>query len=159
MLALTYGVQNIGIKKSILVSFIVGIFHFIMPLIGNSIGISIFEYTFIKPRYILFLIFLILSIDMLIHFFEKEAKKSKLNTLGIIIFALSVSFDSMSVGLGIRYVYDNIFISFTTFFLISCMLTMVGFFLGSKISGKLGKYSYLLSSLTLCIYSIYMLTK
>ena len=158
MLALTYGIKNVGLKKSFLVSFVVGIFHFFMPLIGNCIGISIFEYTFIKPRYILFLIFLILSLDMLIHFFEKEEKTGELNMLGIIIFALSVSFDSLSVGLAIRFIYDNIFITLITFLIITFFITLLGFMVGSKISNKLGKLSFLLSSLTLFTYSIYVLT-
>lgn len=159
MLAVAYGIKNIGLKKSLIISITVGMFHFIMPLIGNYLGISLFEYTYIKPKYILFLIFLILSMDMLIHFFEKTPKLRNLNLFGVILFALSVSFDSLSVGLGISLIYDNILLACACFCIISFILTFLGFCIGSKISKKLGNFAFLLSFVTLLIYSIYVLTK
>lgn len=158
-LSISYGIRKISIKNIILTSLAVGIFHFFMPLIGNYIGLSLFEYTIFKPRYILFLVFLILSIDMFIHFFEKEEKIRNLNLFGILFFAFSVSFDSLSVGLGIRYLYDNIFTCVSIFCIISSFFTVIGFCLGRKISNAIGKYSFLLGSITLFLYSVWMLTK
>ena len=159
VLAMAYGITNIGKTKSFITAFIVGISHFIMPYVGNIIGISLFEYTIIKPKLVLFLIFLILSIDMFVHFFEETPKIRKLNVIGIILFALSVSFDSFSVGLGINYICDNVIISFFTFSIISFLFTMLGFYLGRKISSKTGKNSFLFGSITLLIYSLIVLTK
>ena len=146
-LSISYGISKVNIKNVILTSLLVGIFHFFMPLIGNYIGTSLFEYTIFKPKYILFLVFLILSIDMFIHFFQKEEKTRNLNMVGTLFFAFTVSFDSLSVGLGIRFLYDNILV---------CVL---GFYLGEKLSNKVGKYSFLFGSITLFIYSIWILTK
>lgn len=158
-LALSYGINNINRKTAAITSIIVGFFHFFMPLIGNIVGMSLFTYSCIKPRYVLFFIFIILSIDMLIHFFEEEPKLKKLNLIGIIFFALSVSFDSFSVGLGINYLYDNIIFVVLAFCITSCLFTMIGFFLGKIISIKTGKYSFLIGSLTLFLYSLVVLTK
>ena len=51
-LALSYGIKDIKLKNVIITAITVGIFHFFMPLIGNYVGISLFEYTIIKPKYV-----------------------------------------------------------------------------------------------------------
>lgn len=158
-LALSYGIYNISFKKAFITSSIVGLFHFFMPLLGNIIGKSIFEYTIIKPRYVLFIVFLILSIDMFLHFLEKERKIRKLTVFGMLFFAISVSFDSFSVGIGINYLFNNILLVVTTFCLISFIFTLFGFILGKKISSFAEKYSFLLGGSILLSYSILMLTK
>ena len=56
-LAIAYGIEKVKSKNIIITAIIVGLFHFFMPLIGNYLGISLFEYTIIKPRYVLFLVF------------------------------------------------------------------------------------------------------
>ena len=158
-LSLFYGIEKLSIKKVIITSFLVGVFHFFMPLIGNIVGISIFEYIIIKPKYILFIVFFILSIDMFIHYFEEESKIRKLNLFGMLFFSFSVSIDSFSVGVGINYIYDNILIVITTFSIVSMLFTFFGFNLGDKISEKKGKISFLIGASTLLTYSLIVLTK
>lgn len=157
-LAIAYGIEKVKLKNIIITAIIVGLFHFFMPLIGNYLGISLFEYTIIKPRYVLFLVFLILSIDMFMHFFEEKPKIRPLNMIGTLLFALSVSFDSFSVGIGINYIYDNILIITSCFCIISFSFTLIGFYLGKKLSNSIGKYSFLIGSLTLFLYSLMVLT-
>lgn len=158
-LSLSYGIKKISKKTIIITALMVGLFHFFMPLIGSVIGTYLFEYTIFKPKIILFLVFLILSIDMFTHFFENEEKIRNLNLIGTLIFAFSVSFDSLSVGLGIRYLYDNIFLVVSLFCFISALFTIFGFYLGKTLSQKIGKYSFLIGSATLFLYSLWILTK
>ena len=139
-ISLAYGIYKIPIKKVVLTSITVGIFHFFMPILGNIIGNKLFLYTIIKPKYIVFLIFLVLSIDMIIHFFEKTPKIRKLTIFGVLFFAFSVSFDSFSVGLGLNYIYDGILVSVTCFCLISMLFTLFGFILGKNIQKSTKKY-------------------
>lgn len=157
-LAFSYGINKLSKKSVFITAITVGIFHFFMPLIGNFIGVSIFDYTIIKPRYVMFFIFLLLSIDMFAHFFEEKPKIRTLNPLGIILFSSSVSFDSLSVGIGLSYLCDNLLLALITFCLISFTFTLLGFFLGKILSNKVGKYSFLVGSITLFIYSIFVLT-
>lgn len=158
-LALSYGIKNISKKNVIITAITVGLFHFFMPLLGNMVGISLFENTFIKPKYVLFIVFLLLSVDMLLNFFEENAKIRDLNVFGTLFFAISVSLDSFSVGIGINYLYDNILFVVSSFCMISALFTFLGFYLGRKINNKIGKYSFLLGSITLFIYSLLVLTK
>lgn len=158
-LSLSYGIKHVSIKNVIITAITVGLFHFFMPLLGSLIGVPLFEYTIIKPRFILFLVFLLLSIDMFTHFFEEKPKVRELNVIGTLFFAASVSFDSLSVGLGLKYIYDNILIALLSFCMISAFFTALGFFLGKKLSEKIGRYSFLAGSITLFLYSIWILTK
>lgn len=157
-LSFSYGISKVNIKKVILTALVVGIFHFIMPVLGNFVGIPLFKYTLIRPKVILFLVFLILSIDMFIHFFENKVVLRKLNIIGIILFAISVSLDSFTVGLGINYIYDNMYFAACIFAFISSFFTFLGFLAGNILSKKAGKYSFLLGSTFLFIYSLYILT-
>lgn len=157
-LAFSYGIKNIGKKSIIITAITVGLFHFFMPLFGNLVGISLFRYTLIKPKVILFLVFLVLAIDMFIHFFEKEPKIRPLNIIGTLLFAFSVSFDSFSVGLGLNYLYTNVILSVSIFCIISASFTILGFFLGKILSRAIGKYAFLLGSLVLFCYSVWLLT-
>ena len=152
-LALSYGIIKVSNIKAILTAIIVGIFHFFMPLLGNKLGISIFSYTTFKPKYILFLVFIMLSLDMFISFFEKDKCLRPLNLLGIIFFAISVSLDSFSVGIGISYMYDNIILVVSTFCIVSLLFTFLGFKLGKTLFNKFGKYAFLLGSITLFMYN------
>lgn len=157
-LAFSYGIKKVDNKSLIITPIVTGIFHFIMPLMGNIIGIPLFEYTLIKPRYILFLVFLIISIDMFINFFNENPKLRNLNIAGIILFAFSVSFDSFSVGLGINYICSNVVLSVSIFCFVSMLFTFLGFMLGKFLSQKIGKYAFLFGSLVLFIYSLVLLT-
>lgn len=156
---MSYGIKKISFKNVLITAVSVGVFHFVMPFLGNLAGETLFSYTIFRPKLVLFIIFLILSIDMFIQFFEKENVLKPLNIIGIILFSLSVSFDSFSVGLGISYLCNNIYLAFLTFCFISMSLTFLGFELGKKINRGLGKYSFLFGSLTLFIYSLIILTK
>ena len=157
-LAFSYGIKKVDNKSLVITSRVTVIFHFIMPLMGNIIGIPLFEYTLIKPRYILFLVFLIISIDMFINFFNENPKLRNLNIAGIILFAFSVSFDSFSVGLGINYICSNVVLSVSIFCFVSMLFTFLGFMLGKVLSQKIGKYAFLFGSLVLFIYSLVLLT-
>ena len=72
-LSFAYGILNIRKKLALITSIIVGIFHFIMPLLGNLFGNYIFENVSISPKYVMFIVFFILSINMFLSFFEKSS--------------------------------------------------------------------------------------
>ena len=157
-LSFYYGIKKQNKITILITALVVGIFHFFMPIIGNKIGISLFEYTLFKPKIVVFLIFLIISIDMIIHFFEEAPKTRKLNVLGIIFFGITVSIDSLATGLGICYTYDSILTCSAVFSLVSALFTTLGFILGRILSEKLGKYAFLIGGSILLIYSLIVLT-
>lgn len=158
VLALSYGIHKISLKKMFITSLVVGCFHFFMPLIGTFIGEKLFSFTIIKPNIIMFLIFMVLSIDMFVHFFNKDEQLKDLSLLGIIIFAYSVSFDSLSIGIGLNYLFDSVLMPISCFTVVSFTFTLLGFSFGNVLSQKLGRYSFLFGSVCFFLYSFYVLT-
>ena len=71
-LALIYGTQGINKKDKIILSLIVGIYHFIMPLLGYLFGKIILKYIPIETNILVGFIFIILSIQMFISLKKEE---------------------------------------------------------------------------------------
>ena len=57
-LSLGYGMFNLSKKNIIRISIIVGLFHFLMPLLGNRFGDIILKYSPICEKNIIGLVFL-----------------------------------------------------------------------------------------------------
>lgn len=152
-LAILYGTLNFDIKKILLLSTNVGTFHFIMPLLGNTIGQFIMNFIPIKSNEIVGVIFLILSIEMLISLFKNEDAVDLKGFWSIVLFAFTVSIDSFSVGIGLSVIYSNQLLTVFIFSLVSSMFTFGGLLLGRFLSQKLGKISILIGGIVLLCLS------
>ena len=83
-LALAYGTTKINVRKKIILSLTVGIFHYIMPHLGVLLGTELLLNYIAKANYLVGIIFLILAIEMFISR-NDEKKGSITNLLSIII--------------------------------------------------------------------------
>ena len=138
ILALAYGINKISLKKVLELSIIVGIFHFIMPLLGSIIGLSIINNLITKTNKIVGVVLLLIAIEMFIS--RNEEKKIIItNMISILLFSLTVSIDSFSVGIALSLIEKDPLIAYTLFSIVSCIFTMSGLLLGKKLSNKLGK--------------------
>ena len=90
--------MNFSKKRIYLLSITVGIFHFIMPFLGNLIGINIINELPISADVLVGIIFIIIALQMI--FQEEEVIEIK-RFWSIIFFAFTVSIDSFSVGIGV----------------------------------------------------------
>ena len=90
-LALIYGTFNLDNKKNIIISFMVGIFHFFMPLTGYTFGDTLSK--LISPNIDLFMaiIFIYLGIQMFISVFKNEEIEMINSFFSVILFAFTVS--------------------------------------------------------------------
>lgn len=154
-LSLCYGTLNLNIKKTIILSIIVGIFHFFMPILGLTIGNFIIEHLIIDGKYLILIILSILGIDMIFSAFKTDEKKLLTSFLGILIFAFSVSLDSFSTGLGLNLMTNNILGSLIIFTMTSASFTFLGVIMGKKLNDKFGKISNIVGGLVLIIMGIY----
>lgn len=157
--ATVIGMYNPTVKKSLSTSITVGIFHFVMPLIGVVISSQITKYLSIKTDFILGIILLLISLQMFIEYIKPSNKKISLNKYGMFLFAFGVSLDSFSVGLGLRAITDNLLLSSTVFSIVSFSFTFLGLTIGKYINKLLKKYSYLLGTIFLFIFGIIFLIK
>lgn len=154
-LALLYGLQPIEKKDKILLSLIVGIYHFIMPLIGINISNSLSKYIFIDLNIIVGIIFTIIGIEMIISNSSDKKEKNLTNIISFLIFGLSVSIDSLTTGLGLNIINKNYIQVSIIFATTSCLFTYIGLFLGNKLNEKVGTFSTIIGGIILITLAIY----
>lgn len=155
-LSLTLGTVSENKLIKILPLF-VGIFHFFMPILGNFIGITLINLLNLASNIILGTVLIVLGINLAIHYFKDESAEINLNIIGILIFALSVSIDSFSVGLGINDITNNYYIASVIFALCSASFTYLGIIIGKYSSKLIGKYAIILGIFLLLILGIFHL--
>lgn len=153
-LSLGIGTFNISNKKALILALIVGIMHFIMPFIGIVLGNSLINLFKINSNFLLGLILIAISFEMLFDLFKKEEKKFDLSALGMIIFAFGVSLDSFSTGLGLNAITNNIYMAMGIFSVCSFCFTYIGLILGKYCNRLLGVYSSVLGAFLLLIIGV-----
>ena len=121
--------------KRIELILIIGLYHFFMPLIGFLIGSKFSEIELIKGNIIVSLIFIILSIEMYINRNNEENIKF-LSFLKILLIALSVSIDSLIIGLAFGIKKEIIIIPISIISLCSMIFTYTGLKVGEYLSNK-----------------------
>ena len=155
--SLSLGTANIEIKKGILLSTVIGIMHFVMPLLGVFIGNFLLKIVPFKHDYFLGVIFLILAFKMTYDLFIENNEKIDMHFLGIFLFSLGVSFDAFTTGIGLLAITNKIFLSTTIFFLISYLFTLFGILIGKYVNQKIGKVSSIFGIIILIIMSLYLI--
>lgn len=157
-LALVYGMIGLSKRKKNLLSLIVGIYHFFMPLIGLIIGDFIDNISFINLDLIAAIILLYIGINLIISNFKEEDTLS-LNKTGLLMFGLSVSIDSLTVGIGLKAITDSYLLSSVIFSICSAFFTYIGLLLGTIIGNKIGSYSKIVGGIILITIAILMIIK
>ena len=153
-LSLAYGTLSLSKKYINLLSSIVGIYHFFMPLIGLFIGKAITSFIKISPDIIVFIVLLFIGIEMIIESFKKEDKVKLMKISELILFGLAVSIDSFSVGIGLNALHINPLICAVSFSVCSYLFTYLGLKLGKKISSIIGSVATLIGGTILIIIGI-----
>lgn len=136
-IALSIGTTHLSKNRFILIPTVVSIMHFVMPLIGLFLGNQILSVININPKIIMTIILLYLA--FLMYKDRNNDKVTKINSLlSIFLYAISVSLDSFSVGIGLKALTDKILIPPIIFSLCAGTITYMGLILG-KYSQKVWK--------------------
>lgn len=153
-LALVYGTFGIDRKNKFILSIIVGMYHFVMPLLGMFIGeliLSLFKFdTDILVSFILCFI----GIQMLISSFKNEENIKGLSFGDFFLFGLAVSIDSFSLGITLPNLNAGTIISPLIFALSSFVFTFIGLSIGNKIEKLLGKIATTIGGVILTIIGL-----
>ena len=138
-LALLYGTYGLSKKDELMLSTIVGLFHFFMPLIGLFFGNVVFHYLMVDSNFVVGIIFGLLGIEMFISSFRSEEVKILIGFVPFLLFGLSVSIDSLTTGIGLSSISDNYLMVSSIFMLFSGCFTYLGLKLGGFLSKRFGK--------------------
>lgn len=153
-LSLIYGTLNLKKQIQKLMSLAVGIFHFIMPLLGYQIGELILKVLNINPDILVGIIFIILGLEMLISLKKEEQLKILTGILSVVFFAFTVSIDSFSIGIGFGVSNTNMLLPCLIFSITSAIFTYMGVLLGNKLASKFGTITTLIGSIILVVLGI-----
>ncbi len=153
-LSLAYGTISLTKKEIKLLSIIVGLYHFFMPIFGMLIGSFIIKILPIDEDIITLVIFSFIGINMIIETFKKEENIKKMKIGEMILFGLAVSIDSFSVGIGINSISNNFLLCSCIFSITSLIFTYIGLILGNKLNELIGKVATLMGGISLIILGI-----
>ena len=154
-LSFSYGTLNINKKDRVILSSLVGLFHFFMPILGLFIGNIILKYIIIDLDILLAIIISLIGIEMIISSIKKEDNTMLLSLLSFILFAFSVSIDSFSVGIGLKGINNNCLQVSIIFSLCSFIFTYIGLILGTKLSDLVGRYAKTIGGIILIGLGVY----
>lgn len=154
-LALLYGTNSLNNSRKILLSGLVGINHFVFPLIGKIVGSKILKNNIFDLNIITMIVFSIIGLEMIISSEKKENIK-KLNIIEILLFAFSVSIDSFVIGITYQLNY-RMLLSSLIFMIFSSFLTFIGLNIGRKINHKCGDISKKIGGLLIILIGLYSL--
>ena len=106
-----------------------------MPIIGSYISLLFINILLDKANTIIAIVFLILALEI---YHSKDTQKSLIidNILTIIIISVTVSLDSLLVGLALSLKEINIYVMSFIFSLVSSTLTVVGINIGVKLKNR-----------------------
>ena len=152
-LSLVYGTSNLSKRNIKLLSLIVGLYHFFMPLIGLLFGNQLFNYKNINTDFVVLMILIIIGVQMILSS-NKKIEIKKLDNIEMILFGLVVSMDSFSLGITLPTITNKIFISSIIFSITSMIFTYSGLHLGKQINKKIGIYSNKIAGIILIVLGI-----
>ena len=154
-LSLAYGTLDIDKKNMYTLSIIVAIYHFFMPLIGYFIGSNFIKFLPVASNFVVFIILTLIGLEMIIDTIRKAEELKVMKIYSMIIFGLTVSIDSFSVGLGLDTISKNILLSSLIFSITSFVFTITGLFIGKKINQIFGRISTLIGGCVLILIAIF----
>lgn len=153
-LSLVYGTLNLNKRNKRILSLIVGIYHFIMPLLGLYLGSIITRYLIFNLKYLVSIIFLIIGIELIVSSTKEKENVNLNNIISFLIFGLSVSIDSFTTGIGLNVINNNFIQVSTIFCIISGLFTYLGLNIGNKLNERYGTLSTICGGIILIILAI-----
>ena len=157
-IGLGMGMYTLHLRQIFKIGITIGLFHVWMPLLGMMAG------KFLSDRFGAFagyaggILLLVLGVQMIWSSFKKD-ESSAMNPMGIglLIFALSVSLDSFSVGLTLGIYKAKAIAVLLCFGIAATILTWSGLIIGRKVQSWLGQYSEALGGSILMAFGIKLL--
>lgn len=148
-LSLAYGMLGLNKKKIHILSVIVAVYHFLMPLIGMLIGSKIIHLLPVPSSAIVFFILFIIGIQMIIESYKKTDSMPLTTVKDFLFFGLAVSIDSFSLGIGLNLIIPHYFFAALVFAIISGVFTFIGLNIGKRLNLILGKITLIIGGLML----------
>ena len=120
-----------------------GMFQALMPVLGWLAGRTVVELIADYDHWVAFALLTLIGGRMIWESFRSRDKRTERTDIikGILLLTLSVatSIDALAVGLTFAFLEVNILMAVSTIGLVAFVATAIGFLLGRKASGLIGK--------------------
>ncbi|MBM7652705.1 manganese efflux pump MntP [Neobacillus cucumis] len=154
------GMYNLRLKRIFYIGLTIGLFHVLMPLLGLLAGKFLSEKFGTFATIIGGLLLIVLGVQMILSTLKKEESKAITPAgFGLLLFGLSVSLDSFSVGLTLGIYGAKTFMVLFCFGIVAAVQTWAGLLLGRKVQGWLGTYSEALGGTILLGFGLKLLSQ
>lgn len=152
------GMIQIRLKQIFKIGITIGSFHVLMPMLGMLAGRFLSEQFGEIAALLGGGLLLLLGVQMIWSSLKKD-DESLITPVGfgLLLFALSVSLDSFSVGLTLGIYGAKTALVLICFGVGACILTWLGLLLARKVQGWLGTYSEALGGGILVAFGIKLL--
>lgn len=156
--SLGMGMQKLRLKRIAIIGLVIGLFHMIMPFIGILLGNLISHQIGSLTTLFGGLLLVGIGAQMFFSAFQKEdSNVFQPIGIGLILFALTVSLDSFSVGLSLGIQSIQLYLVVLIFGITSAVLTWLGLLIGKKVQSYLGVYSELLGGSILAAFGLFFI--
>lgn len=147
-LGLGMGMLQLRPREIARIALTIGVFHVCMPLLGMVVGMYLSNVVGEITRWIGAILLIGLGIGMIRNSLvgkkdehkDPRATASRTSGLGLFLFALSVSLDSLSVGFSLGTFGARIGLTVLLFGICSAALAALGLAIGGKVSHLFGEY-------------------
>ncbi|MED1469072.1 manganese efflux pump MntP family protein [Bacillus salipaludis] len=152
------GMYNLRRRQIFKIGLTIGLFHVWMPLVGILAG------KFLSAKFGTFasliggLLLIILGVQMIWGSLKKGDEKVMTPVgFGLLVFALSVSLDSFSLGLSLGIYGAKTIMVIICFGIVATLQTWAGLLLGRTVQGWIGSYSEALGGTILLAFGVKLL--
>lgn len=141
-LGIGLGMKGIRRRDILLIASMVAFFHVIMPLAGVAMGRYVGHLLGELSQYVAGSLLVLLGGHMIYNSIKGGEVEgiSHQSFLGIVLFALSVSIDSFSIGITLGMFHANLWLIVLLFGICGGMLSVMGLTVGKKVGPTLGEY-------------------
>jgi putative Mn2+ efflux pump MntP len=159
-LGLGMGMLRLSRRAVSRISLTIGAFHVLMPLLGMMAGIYLARVVGDITRWAGALMLIGLGLQMVWNSFAgggehaEHRAASKTAGVGLILFALSVSLDSLSVGFSLGTFGASVGLSVALFGLCGAVMAATGLSIGRKASHLFGEYGEAIGGAVLVAFGI-----
>ncbi|WP_188541342.1 manganese efflux pump MntP [Paenibacillus segetis] len=141
-LGIGIGMKGVRRNDAIRIGSAVSLFHMLMPLLGIFAGQYVGGLLGQYARFVAGGLLFLLGAHMIVSSIKGSGIQSinHRSFLGVLLFSLSVSIDSFSVGVSLGMFHSNLWLSVLSFGFVGGLLSVLGLALGRKMSRGLGDY-------------------
>jgi len=145
--------KRLSFRPLFRLSFHFGLFQFIMPIIGWSIGNRVERFIKAFDHWVAFGLLFYIGAKMIYESITKDESEKQLSDptrkWSLVILSLATSIDALAVGLSLALLGIEIWSISLVIGIVACLMTAIGMTFGRKLGSRFGKRMEFLGGLIL----------